>query len=173
MHPEHEDAVAYVDADAYYVVPERIFLVESRFADRSGPAAEPDPLPEDSGFLVSMGLHRLSRLTLTVALSVSYGGEDVPFDLYITYAGQFRMRDTVPADAVEPLWGYIARDLAVKLLYPYIRQAVSEMTEKWRGDKVFLPFLPLPLEFADQENFAVPLPTDDGQVSLLDGLEVG
>lgn len=171
--PQSTSAAAYVDANDYHVVPERIFLVESTFADRSGPATEPEPVPEDFGIVISIGLHRLSRLRLTVALSVACVGEDSPFDLSVTYAGQFRMHDTVPSDAVERLWGYIANDLAIKLLYPYLRQAVSELTDKWRGDKLYLPFIPIPLELPEGEELTVPLPADAGQVSLFEELQAG
>lgn len=167
-------AAAYVDSSDFQVVPERIFLVQSTFADRSGPADEPDPLSEDNiEILISLGLHRLSRYRLTVAVSVAYAGEDAPFDLAVTYAAQFRMHDTVPSDLVEELWAYVARDLAVKLLYPYLRQAVSELTEKWRGDKVYLPFIPIPLELEDGEEFSVPLPADGTQIPLFEDIKAG
>jgi preprotein translocase subunit SecB len=166
-------AAAYVDSSDFHVVPERIFLVQSSFADRSGPADEPDSLSDNVELLISLGLHRLSKYRLTVAVSAAYAGEDAPFDLAVTYAAQFRMHDTVPSDAVEELWEYIARDLAVKLLYPYLRQAVSELTEKWRGDKVYLPFIPIPLELEDDEEFVVPLPADGTQVTMLDELKAG
>jgi preprotein translocase subunit SecB len=179
MHDEeHQDqhsarATAFVDSSDYHVVPERIFLVDSTFADRSGPRDEPAPIPDDLGIVISVALHRLGRFRLTVAVTIATVGEDSPFDLSVTYAGQFRMHDTVPADNIEPLWGYIARDLAIKVLYPYLRQAVSELTDRWRGEKLFLPFIPIPLHFADGEELEVPLPADDAQVSLLEGLQAG
>lgn len=163
----------YVDSSDYHVVPERIFLVHSSFADRAGPLQEPDALPDDLGFFISLGMHRLSRYRLTVAVSVDYAGEDAPFDLTVTYAAEFRMHDSVPSDAVEGLWKYIAQDLAVKVLYPYLRHAVSDLTDKWRGERVYLPFIPIPLEEDEGMEFAVPLPADLGQVSLVDELEAG
>jgi hypothetical protein len=168
-----DGAATYVDSSDYYVVPERIFLAQSKFADRAGPLGEPDALPDDLGFFISLGMHRLSRYRLTVAVTVAYDEEDAPFDLSVTYAAEFRMHDTVPSDAIEGLWKYVAQDLAVKVLYPYLRQAVSELTDKWRGDKVYLPFIPIPLDEEEGVEFVVPLPADAAQVSLVDQLEAG
>lgn len=129
---------------SYVVRPVRIFLVNTRFSERSGPMEEPGRISEQQGIYVDWGVFRvsLSRLILSLTVRVS---EDAPFNLLITYAAEFEMdQEDVPEEEHEDIWKVVVGQTGPGLLYPYVREAVTDLTNRWRGEPFSLPLIPLP-----------------------------
>ncbi len=144
------------DAD-FPVQPVRVFMVESRFAERVGINEEPWPLPDVYGVFANLLLYRLSVLRLVVALAVQTG-EDAPFEVSVTYAGEFLMDEAVAEEHREAVWRNVAFYMAPRLLYPYAREAAQNLTSRWRGEPFTLPFVPVPLDFSEEEMIVPPPP---------------
>jgi hypothetical protein len=153
--------VTTVDRWSYSVVPARVFLVHATFAEREGPNTEPKPFPEEGEVLLGLSLYRRSALKLTVGIEASLG-EESPFDVRVLYAVDMEMHDVVPEENRDAIWKHAALNIAPGLLYPYLRETISSLTERSRGETFVLPFVPLPLDgMEDIEIPAPPIPSED------------
>lgn len=148
----------YVGPSSFHTRPLRIFLVRSIFAERSGPLEEPKRLSGDQGILVGIGLFRPSYHRLIISLTVEVE-EDAPFDLDVTYAVEFEMNEEVADEDQDYLWKHVAAHVAPGLLYPYVREAVTHLTSRWRGDTFSLPLIPLPA--LPEDEIAIPAPPEN------------
>jgi hypothetical protein len=136
----HEE---FVGPWSYVVRPVRIFLVNTSFSERSGPLEEPGRINEQQGIYVDWGVFRVSISRLILSLTVRVG-EDAPFNLLITYAAEFEMDKDTPAEDHEETWKRVVGQTGPGLLYPYVREAVTDLTNRWRGEPFSLPLIPLP-----------------------------
>lgn len=147
-----------VERWSYRVRPTRVFLLHLHFNDAGEP---PEGMPEMSAFEVDLGLARPNPLQLSVALTVATA-EDSPLSMTVTYAADYEMNALVPEDKRDEEWKHTAYYLAPGLLYPYIREMYTNVTSRWVGGPVSLPFLPIPLHIPDDKQ-AIPPPPPDAE----------
>src|SRR5215213_8187837 len=145
MPPEHT-----LRSEGYPVRPAGVYLRHAHFYD---PDDTSEDFPDEQSFKVGLDLVRPTPLTLTVLLTVSTG-EDAPIACECTYAVDYVMHGSVPAEEREELWRRVAFSLAPRLLYPYVREFFTNMTARWRGKSFILPFTTVPLP--PMEDVAIP-----------------
>lgn len=130
----------------------RVYLLHAQFED-GGPAASIG----GCDYLVDLSVSRSTLLDLSVAVTVSTP-EDVPVRLRVGYGADFLLpEDASEADREEVLRETAYR-LAPAMLYSYIRQFIDDVTGRGRGERVVLPFLPIPLSLAHDEERIPPPP---------------
>jgi hypothetical protein len=130
-----------------------VYLVEARFVDGS---AEGEPVRWETVELeIAADVRRPSPRTVIVALRVR-AGEDAPVVLDVTYACDFELSDELEGEALQGVCRELALETGPALLYPYVREEVSRLTERSRLGRLVLPWLRPPLEALD--GFAVPPP---------------
>jgi hypothetical protein len=129
----------------------QVYLVEARFVDGSA-AGEPVRW-ETVELEIAADVRRPSPRKVTVALRVR-AGEGAPVVLDVTYACDFEAGEAVTGEALESVCRQLALEAGPALLYPYVREEVSRLTERSRLGRLVLPWLRPPLEAVD--GFAVP-----------------
>jgi hypothetical protein len=138
----------------------QVYLVEARFVDGS---AAREPLRWETVELeIASDVRRPSAREATVALRVRAAG-GAPVVLDVTYACDFEVGEAPAGEALEGVCRDLALDAGPDLLYPYVREEVSRLTERSRLGRLELPLLRPPL--AVVEGFALPPPErgDDGR----------
>ncbi|MBV9110059.1 MAG: protein-export chaperone SecB [Gemmatimonadetes bacterium] len=138
--------------------PVQVYLVEARFVDGSA-AGEPVRW-ETVGLEIAADVRRPSPRTVTVALRVR-ADEGAPVVLDVRYACDFDVGDAVEGEAVDGVCRELALVTGPALLYPYVREEVSRLTERSRLGRLELPLLRPPLQALDE--FSVPPPEGQGQ----------
>lgn len=133
-------------------------LHEVLFADRFLSVEEEEQLPEFAGFGFSLALDRPSPRRLVVALTFSVD-EELPYDLGVTYAAHFEMDESVPEESREEEWKDVAYRTAPALIYPYIRELVSNLTSRWYDPALVLPHV-VDLDFSS-EGIEIPPPRSE------------
>lgn len=136
MPPKHT-----IRPDDFPVRPARVYLGHAHFYD---PGNTPEKFSDEQSFRVGLDLERPDPQTLTVLLTVSTG-PDAPLACECTYAVDYVMRGTVPPEEQEELWRRVAFVMAPRLLYPYVREFFTNITARWRGRSLTLPFSTVPL----------------------------
>lgn len=156
--------------------PHRVYLVSCSFDDTGAAGAE-SWHPEGSVFAFGLGFERPAPLELVVFMSVTLEtersqeeedekqGKEVerenraPFDLSVTYAAEFEIHESIPDERREEVLRLIGYRFGPQLLYTYIREFYTNVTSRWRGTPLVLPFLPIPLEPAEgEEDEGIPPP---------------
>lgn len=135
--------------------PVAVTLHQVLFSDRFLTEEEAEQLPEFAGFTFSLALDRPDPLHLNVALTFS-AEEELPYDLEVTYGAHFEMSPSVPEGRRDEEWEHIAFRVAPPLLYPYIREIVSNLTSRWYEPALVLPHV-ADLNFTD-EGLEIPPP---------------
>lgn len=136
-------------------------LHEAIFQDRFLSVEEEEQLPEFAGFDFSLALDRPSPRRLVVALGFALD-DGFPYDVSVTYAAHFEMDESVS----EEEWKDIAYRVAPALIYPYIRELVSNLTSRWYEPELVLPYV-VDLDFSG-EGIEIPPPrseSDDSEVA--------
>lgn len=137
---------------------EDIFLVHARFLDRAGPSREVAPLPAEVGMALNLAFHRHSLRRMVIALGVTIP-LDHPYSIEVMYAGDFVMADDVGASDVEDEWRRTAAQLAPIVLYPYLRELISDLTRRSQAEPLTLPVLAF--SGIDVEAIEFPAPPSD------------
>lgn len=132
----------------------RVYLLNARFED-GGIGARVDGLD----YLVDLSVGRDTPLELSVALTVATA-EKAPIRLSVTYGADFLLPEHASEKDREEVMRQTAYELAPAMLYSYIRQFFADVTGRARGERITLPFLPIPLELAAQEQAVPPPPPD-------------
>jgi preprotein translocase subunit SecB len=151
-----------LDEDSYPPVRlTRVYLVNASFQDGGSPV-----LPNGRDYVVDLSVGRRSARELFVELSVALTAattEDPPLRVSAAYGADF----VVPEEADqgdegerEEVLRQTAYELAPAVLYSYIRQLFEDLTGRGRGERITLPFLPMPLELADEEKRIPPPPAE-------------
>ena len=110
-------------------------------------------------YLVDLSVGRRSALEVVVTLTVALPDE-APVRLSVSYGADFVLPEDVPEAEREEVLRETAYEVAPAVLYSYIRQIVEDLTSRGRGDRVTLPFLPIPLELAREEQPVPPAPAE-------------
>ena len=118
-----------------------VSLHHALFTDRYLFNGEWERGDEYAGFSLGLQVVRTSPLHLSVALTLS-SESGLPFDLAVTYAAHFRMEASVPAGEREGVWREVAFQQAPDLVFPYIRELVSNLTCRWGEAPLILPAAP-------------------------------
>lgn len=143
---------------SYLVHPVRVFLVQASYGDRAGPYKELELPPggNEAAYEITVGVFRPSPLRLTTVLSFETAPDD-PVDLLVRYAAEFEMHEAVPEPERDREWREIVLHVAPGLLYPYLRETVTNLMARGRGLELVLPLIPLPLSF-EEDDFEIPPP---------------
>jgi preprotein translocase subunit SecB len=128
------------------------------FSDRNPPAGEPDDPPEYAGFSLELEAVRASALHLAVALTLS-ARSGLPFELSVTYAAHFEMDASIPAQRRDAVWRDVSRR-APEILFPYIRELVTNLTARWGEAPLLLPPDPEQLGWTPRVPDIPPAPAD-------------
>ena len=139
------------------IQPVAFTLQHVHFSDKYLTDEEVEKLPEAAEYSFDLEVARADSLGLGVALTFSVG-EDLPYDLVVAYAGHFQMNESVPEDRREEEWREFALKTAPTLIYPYVREIVSNLTSRWYDAAVELPYVPV-LDFTDV-GIEIPPPAD-------------
>jgi hypothetical protein len=143
-----------------------VTLHEARFSDRRAVQEAGGQLAGAAGFGLELGLSRPSPLELAVSLTLSVE-QGLPYELLVAYGARFAMDEAVPEASREQEWRDVAFRRAPALLYPYVRELVSNLTGRGADPPLLLPELPEPLDFSDDEQRfppPPPVPTRGGKV---------
>jgi preprotein translocase subunit SecB len=134
------------------VVPARVYLRESRFADALGP--EVPPAAWDAVDLeFSLAVRRVSERELTAALTArSAAGAAAVLEL--TYVAELEADEGVTTADLDRALEEAVFEAAPALLYPYLREEVSRLTAQSRFGALELPLLAPALERL--EGFGMP-----------------
>jgi hypothetical protein len=144
-----------VNEDSYPKVRLRsVYLLHALFED-GGAGARLDGYD----YLVDLSVGRRSALEIVVALTVALPDE-APVRLNVSYGGDFVLPEAVPEADREEVLRETAYEVAPAVLYSYIRQIVEDLTGRGRGKRITLPFLPIPLELAREEQLVPPPPAE-------------
>jgi preprotein translocase subunit SecB len=118
-----------------------IYLVHCHFVDRDRPDSEPSPVILDEVPLsMRFAFVRPNPRKLVMAMICEIETEK-PYSLEVMYAGEFTMDDDFPEDAIEDTWKTFSAEVAPIILYPYVREFVSELTNRGRAASLTLPVL--------------------------------
>jgi preprotein translocase subunit SecB len=107
-------------------------------------------------YLVDLTVGRRSALELTVELTVA-SPEEAPVRLSVCYGADFVLPETTSEADRDEVLRETAYELAPVVLYTYIRQMVEDLSGRGRGERITLPFLPVPLAVGEEEQ-RVPQP---------------
>jgi hypothetical protein len=129
-----------------------VYLLNAHFED-GGPGAAVEGLD----YLVDLTVGRDTPLELSVALTVATS-ERAPVRLRVTYGADFLLPEDATDEDREEVMRETAYRLAPAMLYSYIRQFFSDVTGRGRGERIALPFLPIPLDLDRQEQAVPPAP---------------
>lgn len=155
-------ARALVGHWSYQVAPVRVYLVQARYADVAGPHEEPEPLDaQEAVYGIGIQVFRPAPLRLTVLLTFATEPGD-PVDVTVSYGADFEMHERVPEEERDREWREVALHIAPGLLYPYVREMVSTLSDRGRGPALVLPLIPLPLALEDEDEFEIPPPHSSG-----------
>jgi hypothetical protein len=130
------------------------YLMHAHFED-GGPGARVTGLD----YVVDLSVGRDTPLDLSVVLTVATA-EKAPIRLRVTYGADFLLPEHASEADREEIVRETAYRLAPAMLYSYIRQFFSDVTGRGRGERVTLPFLPMPLELAREDQPIPPPPPD-------------
>lgn len=149
---------------SYHVRPLRMYLVHVHFDSSSEePELEHEmdeaPPPPEGTFRVRLGLVRLAAMELSVELTVETSSAS-PVLFSMTYAADFQMHPGLPEAHREDVWRHVAYYLAPRLLYPYVRELITNLTSRVLSAPIALPFSPIPLNIPASEQFVPPPPSD-------------
>ncbi len=133
-------------------------LHEAIFADKFLSAQEEEQLAEFAGFDFGLQLDRPTPHRLVVALTFSMD-QDLPYSVGVTYAAHFEMDESVPEESREEEWKEVAYRIGPALIYPYIRELVTNLTSRWYDPALVLPHV-MDLDFSD-EGIEIPLPRSE------------
>ncbi len=147
-----------VDWTGYPVVPSRIRLVVAQFVDN-------EAIPDEActGFAANpqlferLLLARSSPVNLSAAIEVTTA-EEAPAFLRVMYAIDFALSAEMPEDERENLLRVSAYYIAPRTIYPYLREFVSNLTKRWRGGEILLPYFPIPIPPSEDGELIVPPP---------------
>ncbi|HEX6367847.1 MAG TPA: hypothetical protein VF006_02865 [Longimicrobium sp.] len=131
-----------------------VYLLHALFED-GGAGARLNGLD----YLVDLSVGRRSALEVAVALTVATP-EEAPVRLRVSYGADFLLPEGVSEADREEVLRETAYEVAPAVLYSYIRQMVEDLTGRGRGERVTLPFLPIPLEISDDEQRVPAAPAD-------------
>ena len=129
-----------------------VYLLGAHFEDGGHGAAV-----NGMDYLVDLSVSRDTPLELSVALTVATT-ERAPVRLRVIYGADFLLPEDASDEDREEVLRETAYSLAPAMLYPYIRQFFSDVTGRGRGDRITLPFLPIPLDLDPQEQAIPPAP---------------
>lgn len=117
---------------------EEIFLVHARFLDPTPPREPAKPIPEEAGVTVSIALdrHALRRITVVVSAHVEFQN---PYRVEVIYGAVMSLADDVPDDSIDDYLRQCAGVLAPVVLYPFIRELVTNLTSRSRSGGFLLP----------------------------------
>ena len=154
-------------SEDYPVRPVRVYLTHAHFYD---PEDTPPSFSERTGFHVSLELERPGPLNLVVALTVSTE-RDAPAQLTCTYAAEYEMNPAFNEELRDEMLTLVAYNLGPRLLYTYVREFITNVTARWRGEPLILPLSPLPITQGHDE---IPPAPEDGsyQLPLIDEGEI-
>jgi hypothetical protein len=147
---------------SYLADPVRVSLTHCHLLDRGGSDEEAEDFGDEPEIAVSLGLLRRSALHLSVALRVQTP-DDAPVHLDVTYTADYEMDEGVSEEQRDTEWRHIAYSVSPGLLYPYLRELISNITSRWRGGPIVLPLIPLP----------IPVPEDARVIPQLEEPEPG
>lgn len=139
---------------------QHIFLVHARFLDRGGPSRDVVARPQEVEMALSLAFHRHSSRRMVIALGVTVP-LDYPYSIEVMYAGDFALADDVDAGDVEDEWRRTAAELAPIVLYPYVRELVSDLTRRSQAEQLTLPVLAFSAIDASSIEFPPPPPGAD------------
>lgn len=155
--------LAPISLDNFRVDLVDVHLVHARYLDTESPSVQPRAITDEVPVGLQMAFDRPAVDRMTIALTVRVEIER-PYRIEVTYAGQFIMDDTVSEDEREEVWRRAAAQVAPIVLYPYIRELVSSLTNRGRAEPFVLPVL----SFVGlrNEDLQVPPPPHEQQLGL-------
>ena len=148
-----------VSRASFLAFAKRIVLDHVHFAATDASDDEIKAFIDDWEVLVGLRLVRHSPIHLDVTLSVAVP-EGAPLMLEVSYVVEYEMNPNVPEEERDAEWLAIAYQIAPGLLYPYLREMVSNITSRWRGGPLALPLIPLPIAYPEDEVAVPPAPAD-------------
>lgn len=113
-------------------------LHEAVFADDPSAVGVTDAGPDHARLSVDLELVRTSPLHLTVALTLQ-GTSGLPYLLRVVYVADFEMDADVPEDRRDEAWREAAFVRAPRVLYPYVRELVANLTARAEDAPLLLP----------------------------------
>lgn len=135
----------------------RVYLLRAAYED-----AGAGPRPNGRDYVVDLSVGRRSTLELTVELAVALTAatvEEAPLRVSACYGADFLLAEDLSPTERHEVLRQTAYELAPAVLYSYLRQVFEDLTGRGRGERITLPFLPIPLELSEEEQ-QVPLPPD-------------
>jgi preprotein translocase subunit SecB len=138
-----------VEEGDYAVVMRRLFLDHVHFLDRTQ-GEEPQSPTAGTAVQVSLGLTRLSASRMIVALSAA-NAEDAPYQVSVTYAAEYEALKELPEEELDRVWRHLAVQIAPGVLYPYLRELITNLTSRSAAYTLNLPLIPLPLGIQEED----------------------
>jgi preprotein translocase subunit SecB len=136
-----------------------VYLVHCHFIDRDSPESDPSPVVMDEvPFSIKFAFVRPSLRKLVMAMICQIETEK-PYALEVMYAGAFLMEESFPIDSIETTWKSFAAEVAPVILYPYVREFVSDLTTRGRAASLTLPVLYVGLGL-DPDTLILPQPEE-------------
>lgn len=126
--------------DAFRVRLQDAYLVHARFLDKVRPYKAVPVLPDELAVDMSVSFARGSLRELTVALGVTVP-LNTPYVVEAMYAAAFVLSDDIAEADVEEHWKQTATRLAPLVLYPFLREVVSDLTRRSKAEPITLPIL--------------------------------
>jgi hypothetical protein len=155
-----------VDWYAYPVVPLRLRLIGVHFHDdETASDADCAAFAQHPDLYERMLLARPSANSISVALEITTG-EGAPLYMQVTYAADFRLHDDLAKEERDKALKYTAYYLAPRTIYPYLREFIANLTKRWRGGEITLPYFPLPTQRVDESELEIPQPLEEYQAEL-------
>ena len=134
----------------YIILTRRIYLAHAHFVDLQGPEFTSSDEPTATEIQVSLGLTRPSESEMVVALTADTL-PGTPYDISVTYAADYEIAATVPPAERDEHWRHLALQIAPGVLYPYLREFVTNLTSRSRAFTLNLPLIPLPLGVGESD----------------------
>jgi len=126
---------------AYRVQLEEVYLLHARYLDTVSPQLTEVPeLPDEFPVNLSLAFDRATWNRLSVALTVDLAISR-PLRIEVSYAGVFVLQPEVRRRDADSVFRKAAAEVAPVVLYPYIRETISNLTLRGRSGGIVVPIL--------------------------------
>lgn len=120
---------------------EDVYLLHARYLDTESPRLPQAPdQPEEIPVILSMAFDRPAWNRLSVALSVDLEMAR-PCRIEVSYAGVFALQRGVKQADADDVLRRAATHLAPLVLYPYVREMITSLSQRSRVGGIIVPIL--------------------------------